>query len=658
MTEDLLKLQQRRMVYKIGKDRKINQWNFVYTFVLTCGLFFLLITSLVDLQLVRGSEFESRSRNNQINLSYIYPNRGVIYDRNGVKLAENIPATNLYINLGSFFDEASNPEQEERLSALTEKLEKIIGSSWVNAVVEDAPNDTLINYIKYLSNKNDSPLGEALIASDLGNEETIKLKSLSTQYPEIKLEEGSKRFYPKGKAFAHLLGYVSIVTADDLDNLDYLGYQDFVAGNGYNDIIGRTGIEKVYNKDILGTKGIKAVEVDSNSNVTSDAEKVIEEVQSGSSLILSIDSDSQIKMYDLLADGVKKHGATGGAAVIEDVNSGEIIVLATFPSYDNNDFVGGISQKAYDKLNQDKSNPLLNRAISAQLPPGSTFKTIAAVGALDSKAIDLNTVYVSRSGYTFSNGAPFQEYHGNSYGSLTVRDAISVSSNIFFCETIRNWDINELADYYEKFGIGSFTGIDLDGEAKGRLPSPKNKQALSQIPGVTWLEPIWYPEGDGCNTVIGQGITLVTPVQMSNWIAAIANGGTLNTPHLAIEMRSPVGEVQDLATKPKGKNISSKDAIKAVREGMRLAVAGPRRSIFPLSDSKTDVAAKTGTAEFGALNEKGQYEHTHAWVTGFFPYEKPKYSFSLLLEDGGESYRSAEIMRQFIDWFVEEGKLK
>ncbi|MCB9791078.1 hypothetical protein H6764_03585 [Candidatus Nomurabacteria bacterium] len=651
------------MVYKIGNEKKINQWNFVYAFIIAAGAFFLLISSLVDLQLVRGSEFESRSKNNQVNLSYIYPNRGVIYDRNDNKLAENIPATNLYLNLEPFYNNEGNFTEEDRLVSVTAKIEEIIGSGWVNASLEDAPKDSLFRYIEFLNvNQDESEnynfQSEILIATDLGNEETIRLKSLSTQYPEIKLEEGSKRYYPEGKPFSHLLGYVSVVTGDDLKDLDYLGYEDFVASNGYNDIIGQTGIENVYDRSLLGVKGIKAVEVDASGNITSDVERVVEEVKSGSSVKLSIDRDSQVKMYKLLGEAVKKYGATGGAAIVENVNSGELSVLATYPSYDNNDFVGGISQKAYDKLNLDTRNPLLNRPISAQLPPGSTFKTIAAVGALDSGAIDLNTVYVSRSGYTFSNGASFQEYHGNAYGALTVKDAISVSSNIFFCETIRHWDIDELDKYYVKFGIGSLTGIDLDGEAEGRLPSPKNKIALSKVPGVTWLEPIWYPEGDGCNTVIGQGITLVTPIQMSNWIAAIANGGTLQTPHLAIEMKDSSGKVEALKFEPIRKNLASRNAIKSVREGMRLAVAGPRRSIIALTDAKVHVAAKTGTAEFGALNSKGEYEHTHAWVTGFFPYENPEYSFSLLLEDGGESFHSAEVMRQFIDWFAAEGKLK
>ena len=215
--------------------------------------------------------------------------------------------------------------------------------------------------------------------------------------------------------------------------------------------------------------------------------------------------------------------------------------------------------------------------------------------------------------------------------------------------------MNELVPYLEKFGIGQYTYIDVPGEGSGTLPSPANKIKLANSTNP-WLDPIWYPEGDSCNSVIGQGITTVTPIQMVNWISAIANGGTLNTPHVAKRLVSPDGSESDVQSEPLRKNIISSSALKIVREGMWASVNGPRRVVFPLTDAKVEVAGKTGTAEFGKVNSKGIYEHTHAWVTGFFPYDKPKYAFTIFMEDGGESYNAAKLAREFIDWWVGYGK--
>jgi penicillin-binding protein 2 len=296
---------------------------------------------------------------------------------------------------------------------------------------------------------------------------------------------------------------------------------------------------------------------------------------------------------------------------------------------------------------------LLNRAIAAQMPPGSTFKTLVAIAGLDSGAITRNTVYVSRRGYTFSSGAPFQDYRNSAYGALNLIDAISVSSNIYFCELIRNWDMNELVPYLEAFGIGSYTGIDIPGEAPGRLPSPENKIALANTTNP-WLDAVWYPEGDSCNSVIGQGITLATPLQMVNWTSAIANEGTLNTPHVGDYFLDEDGERETLEYDPIRTEVASKEAIRTVKEGMWSAVNGPRATIRTLSGLSVEVAAKTGTAEFGALSKDGTYENTHAWTTSFFPYDKPKYAMTIFLEDGGESINAVRVARQMVEWMIKE----
>lgn len=644
------------MVWHEKEKIGTSSWNYTYLFVVMVLLFLWLAVTLVGLQIVEGGEYSKTSAANSVVLSYKYPNRGIILDRKGEVLAENVPANNLVIMLDDLYDEGEI--DRERLGKVAGEIEKVVGESWrTESRSELLPNGSLADWIiKEVDQAWEDDkviLGELLIIEDLDNNSTIKLKAISSTFPEISVREGNKRSYPAGLQFTHLLGYTSIVTAEDLDQLKYLGYEEFVARNGYKDTVGRLGLEKVYDKELIGKRGLVAVEIDGYGNIVTDTNHELEPVRSGRNLQLSIDADAQRKMYEVLEAGVAEYGATGAAGIVQDVETGEIIVLASYPSYDNNLFIGGISHAEYGKLLDDSRLPLLDRPIAAQFPPGSTFKTIIAAAALDAKEVNLNTIYVSRAGYTFSNGAPFQEYRNNSYGSLNIVDAIARSSNIYFCEVIRNWDINELVKYYENFGIGTKTGVDLYGELPGRLPSPANKKQLANTPGITWLDEIWYPEGDGCNTVIGQGITLVTPLQMSNWIATIANGGTVNTPHVGLKLIDSNGTEELISYKPVREGFISESALSTTRHAMREAVAGPKRSIGALTDAKIPVAAKTGTAEFGRLNEKGQYEHAHAWVTGFFPYDDPKYSFVILLEDGGESFYAAQLAREYIDWMVE-----
>ncbi|MBI2356636.1 penicillin-binding protein 2 [Candidatus Dojkabacteria bacterium] len=622
---------------KHKEDVVISKWNYVVPFLIIILFLVTVLSSLFNLQVVNGNELYDRSVNNKLEIVAIPAKRGVIFDRNGKKLAENIPSINISIDLREY--KVGAEFNYDGIAKTLEKIETLVPE-------KHRPEDISEKVFTTIDKMNETEkfLAKTLvIVRGIDNQTAIQVKSLSESLPGITVDDASQRSYPAGISLGHILGYTGDVYEEELENLDYVKL---------NDVIGKSGIEKSYDEELFGEDGKKAREVDSVGNILSDSEITLEKAKSGDSLYLTLDSKAQNQMYKILEKGVKDYKATGAVGILQDVNTGELLVLASYPSYDNNKFIGGISIKEYNKLLNDKRTPLNNRAIGAQIPPGSTFKTIVAAAALDAGAINTSTVYVSRPGYTFSNGARFQEYRDKSYGPLTVVGALTVSSNLFFCETIRNWDMNKLVPYLEKFGIGQYTYIDIPGEGAGMLPSPENKIALAKSTSP-WLDPIWYPEGDSCNSVIGQGITTVTPIQMSNWVAAIANGGTLQTPHVGAKLVSSEGIESKLQYNPLHTKIASATALATVREGMWSAVNGSRRVIFPLTDAKVEVAGKTGTAEFGKLNSKGIYEHTHAWVTGFFPYEKPKYSFVVLLEDGGESFYAAKVAREFIDWWVD-----
>lgn len=616
-------------------------WSYIGVFVFFALLFGLLIFQLSKLQIAMGEEMYAKSENNQVRIRKIPAYRGIIFDREGKKLVVNEAAMNVFISIEHYLDENGYID-----AILVEEVSNTLGGilkgSW-----EDVSEDGELEYSSisekiYSMYQGNEYFSEVLIASDIDDETAIKIKSSAEKLPGVYIDNGNKRTYTSPEVFSHVLGYTGTVFAEDLDRLDYIEPTD---------VIGRAGLEREYDRELIGEHGEMAWEVDSLGRTISTEGYVVKQPISGKSLYLTVDAELQKKIYSILEESTEEYGATGAAAVFQDPETGEIISIVSYPGYNTNLFSEGISSDAYSKLLADSSNPLLNRAVAAQMPPGSTFKPLVAVAGLDSGAITTNTIYVSRRGYTFSSGAPFQDYHNHAYGALNIVDAISVSSNIYFCELIRNWDMNELVPYLENFGIGQYTGIDIPGEAPGRLPSPENKVALAKTTSP-WLDAVWYPEGDSCNSVIGQGITLVTPVQMANWVSAIANGGTLQTPHVADYFLNEDNERESVNFVPLKTDVASTESLKVVREAMWSAVNGSRATIGTLRGLDFEVAAKTGTAEFGALNEDGEYENTHAWVSGFFPYENPEYSFSVFLEDGGESLNAVKTVKKILEWMA------
>ncbi len=447
----------------------------------------------------------------------------------------------------------------------------------------------------------------------------------------------TKRSYKYPYEFAHVVGYTSIVFKEDLEKDPTLHP---------NDIIGRTGLEKQYDKYLRGTHGQRVVEVNALGRVINELQAKNKPPIPGANIETNINLKMQIALYNALKHIINKYHIKGGAGIILDANSGAVKAIVSYPSFDLNKFAQGISKSEYKKLAKNSRLPLFNRAIMAQAPPGSTFKTMVAIAALQEKAITEYTQFYSSGTITLPGGTPFQEYHKHVYGWLTVRDALMVSSNIFFCRTALKLGIEKLDKYLGMFGIGKKTGIDLPYEATGRLPSIANKIYLAQH-GAYWLDPVWYPEGDTCNSAIGQGITLLTPIQLAVVASTIANKGTVYKPFI---VRSIKGQNISININPQVVNSipASKHVFDVVQQGMYLSVHGPRAIIRNLRNVPVDVAAKTGTAEFGIKTKDG-YINTHAWVMGFYPYKKPKYAFAIFLEAGGSSLRAAEVMQVFLN---------
>lgn len=630
-------------VLQNGGSERISAWNFLYILMFFFILFAVLFLSLAKLQIVEGEDMAKRSQQNSIRVTSVPAYRGVIFDKEGKKIVENVPAVNVYLNIDVYLNRGMELE-EQKLREATVLLEEILGDKWKSVSDDEIVYSSI--YEKVVSVYDSDPyFSNILLARDINNDTAINIKSKGDELLGVVLEDESKRNYIYPRVFAHILGYVGQASAEDIERYEYVSS---------NDIVGKLGIEKFYDEILAGESGERATEINALGHSITGSSYIISPQVSGKSLYLSIDIEVQKKIYELITEAVKENGATGASVVIQDVNNGEILSMVSYPGYDSNLFIGGISQKDYNSLLEDERIPLLNRPIAAQVPPGSAFKPLVAAAALDSGAITTSTTYNSRRGYTFSSGAPFQEFQNSAYGRLNIVQAIARSSNIYFCEVIRNWNINKLVPYLKDFGIGQYTNIDIPGEMPGRLPSPENKIYLAEN-GATWLDPVWYPEGDGCNSVIGQGITLATPVQMANWVAAIANGGTLHTPHVVARTVDEEGNMEELVYEPLNKDFVSKKALETVRKGMWSVVHSDLGSAKMLRDLGEEVAIKTGTAEFGALNEKGVYEHTHAWISGFYPYKDPKYSFVIFFEDGGLSFDSLPHARDILSWLINSG---
>jgi penicillin-binding protein 2 len=572
-------------------------------FLLILSSFAFLIVNAFQLTIVREKEYKLLAETNSVGKEAVFGERGLILDRNGAPLVVNVKTYDVYIN-------PSLISENEVLLVLPTFKEKITEAF-----------------------KN-SPVSEILLIHNAPKDTIVQLKEKAIQ--GISIRHNYVREYPYKNMFSHVLGYTGVASENNhRDDASIIA----------NQIVGKSGLEYQYEKLLRGELRYDTYEKDAFGLPVSNIIQATP--SSGKTLTTSVDKRHQNAMYSAIKATVDKNKAKGGSGVIVDITNGEVITMVSYPAYDANEFVGGISQKSYSKLLNNPQTPLLFRPIAAQEPPGSTFKTIVAAAALDTGAINDKTVYTSTGVIKLAGGFPFQDYRKRVYGPLTVRDALMVSSNIFFCRTILALGIDNFIPYAEAFGIGEESGIDLPGEMTGRIPSPENKIALAKT-GNYFLDPVWYPEGDACNSAIGQGIALATPLQMANVAAIIANGGVVYKPHLVTKITDSAGKTTEVKPVVLRDSIVNAYNLQIVREGMRLSVYAPRGVISSLKYVPVAVAAKTGTAEFG-IKDKNGYSTAHAWVIGFYPYEKPRYAFAVLIEGGGTSSVASLAMRDFLN---------
>jgi len=435
----------------------------------------------------------------------------------------------------------------------------------------------------------------------------------------------SLREYGDFSGISHLVGYLKYPLKDKFG----IYYDDKFSG--------RDGVE-IYYEDILsGRNGLKITETDALGEVQS--ENTLRLPKDGENLTLSIDAKVSDKLYETIKETAEKYGFQGGAGVVMDIHTGEILAMSSFPEYDSDIMTQGKETETIKIFLNDKANPFLNRAISGLYIPGSIIKPFLSVAALEENIISPSKEILSTGAITIPNPynpsqtTIFKDW--KAHGLVDMRRAIAVSSNVYFFSIGGGYGdqvglgITKINSYMEKFGFGKPTNVDIGLEQFGNVPSPEWKKE-------TFGEDIWRV-GDTYNTSIGQYGFQVTPIQAVRAIASLANGGYLLTPtikKLEVEKRN------------KAEKLSFKEEnFKIAREGMRMSVQEGTAS--GLSMPGISVAGKTGTAELGALKE-----FVNSWVVGFFPYENPKYAFAVIMERGprANTIGATFVMRQLLEW--------
>jgi len=560
------------------------------------------------LQVVGGDKYFALAENNRIKIDYNKAHRGVIFDRNGKVLVNNLFGFSVSLLPNDL------PKDEAKKLEVLKKLESIIGF----------PAEEMVERLKGAAKNSYQPISlRAGVPYDSG----MKIKLMAEELPGVELSVDAWRQYPITESLSHVLGYVGKIDATEFEKLsdDYL----------LDDNIGKAGLEKQYETGLKGVHGEKRIEVDALGR----EKKILSESSAvpGDNLILSLDADLQEKVYAILKERI---GSGRAAVIISNPQTGEILSLVDFPSFDNNLFTGGINTDEYVKLLADPNKPLFARSIFGEYPSGSTVKPVYAAAALQEKIITKDTKVLSTGGISVGVWQ-FPDWKIGGHGAVTVISAIANSVNTFFYYIgggfgdFKGLGLDLMIKYLKMFGLGSPTGIDLPGERSGFVPDAKWKKDVKNE--------IWYI-GDTYHLAIGQGDLLVTPMQVNGYLTAIANGGKLFAPRLAVGVVHPNGVKEPFPPKLIREVAIDAGNLAIVRAGMRETVAaGSAKSLNALPVA---VAGKTGTAQWNSAKAN------HAWFIGFAPYENPDFAITVLVEEGGEgSSIAVPIARDIMQWW-------
>jgi len=573
-------------------------------FSLIAAAFFVLFSGLVHLQIIRGEFYSAKAERNKTRAVSLPSLRGIIYDRDGNQLVSNVAKFGLAVVPKDLPDDDA---------VLRKKIQKL-------ALILKADENELFNSI--------SKIGESRGVSPVVLRDSVDLDSViaiegdQEGFPGIEIEKKLVRTYSFGASMAHLLGYLNRA-----------------------DFAGKDGLELFYEDELRGESGKISFEVDARQNVR---QEIFQRAQSGKNLILSVDKDLTLASVEALKNVIHPLGLNKGAVVVENPKTGEILALVSLPDFDANQFSKNLTQEEYDRIFNNPSSPMFNRAVSGAYPIGSTIKPLIAVAALEEKIISPDRQVRAPAQIEVPNPyfpeKPSIYKDWRDHGWVAMRDAIAWSSNVYFYtigggrDDIKGLGIEKIKKYAELFGFGAKAGVDLPAEASGFFPDPAWKKRTNKS------DPTWRI-GDTYNVSIGQGEVLATPLQVANYVSAIVNGGSLLKPRIVNAITDENGSlIEKKNTEILRSGLASEENLKIVKEGMRQAVT--YGSAQALNYLPFEIAGKTGTAQYN------NNTRSHAWFVGFAPYGDPEIVVTVLVEGGGEGPRVAvPVAREIFSWY-------
>lgn len=562
-------------------------------------VFTVLVVRLVWLQVAHGEDFKRQAENNRIRLLPITAPRGTFSDRNGVPLVNNRPG----------FSISLVPINGPIPNDVITKLAGLLGMNPVDIQAK----------IKQQGN----PLQPTTIKSDVGPEIITKIEERREDLPGVVLEVQAVRSYINNELGAHTFGYVGEVSDSELERKTTTGYKS-------GDIVGKSGLEQIWDKELRGTDGGAQIEV----NVSGKPVQMLGKKQpiAGNDLILTIDATIQKaaeKAMDerlrYLQDKLGNPEAKAGAAVVMNPQTGEILAIVSRPTFDPNKFNGGISTKDWKEINDNPNNPLQNRTINAEYPPGSSFKIVTGTAALETgKVTPEEKIFdAGRHWLVPSKG----NAHNAALGWIDFKVALAKSDNVYFYELGNRLGIDTLEQWARKFGLGAPTGINLPHEDEGLVANQRYKKKV--------YDEDWFLS-ETFDASIGQGFQLTTPIQMATVISMVANGGHRFRPYLVSKMISPTsGEViQTFTPEELGTIPMSPKTLEAIRTGLRDVVTPAGTAGYIFEGFPIPIAGKTSTAE----NPHGD---DHGWFVAYGPYDNPTIAIAVIIEQGGYGSDSA-----------------
>lgn len=674
------------------KSKKANinlRYNILTVLIYVLGI--ILIARLFNLQIVHGAEYREESNTRLTRESVLEASRGAILDKTGATLVDS----KIQFSLEMYKSKVDTATLNQSILNMINVLEKYETSYVDSFPIKIEPFEFTISEQELLSWKKSNKLSEDItaeqafykfkskygidtnniqdarkimairyeanqkgysstkairIADNISREAVAEFSESSDKFVGINIVVEPVRQYTSGSLASHILGYAGKINSQE--------YEQRKNTYGSNDIIGKTGIEYVFEEYLKGKNGTK--QIDMAVDGTTTAEYVSKEATAGSDVVLTIDANLQKVTEDALASNIQKiasggfgkaYNAKAGACVVMNVNSGEVLAMASYPNYDPSDFVGGISTEAWNNYTNNAAKPLVDKAIQNSYSPGSTYKMVTAIAGLESGAINLNTK-INDTGVYKKYGISmncwyYTDYH-RGHGYLNVSEAIEKSCNYFFYETGDRMGIDKLAEFARYFGLGAKTGIELQGETAGVLADRETKKQKHPD------DQNWNP-GNTLNASIGQGDNEFSPLQMARYISMLANGGHKIDVSIVKTIRNSDGseasreEINKFVNKKLGLEEDTQEEkqlnqnyLNAVLQGMKSVTSDTGGTAYVrFKDFNISVGGKTGSAE--APNNQ-----VHAWFVGFAPFENPEIAIVVMVENGGHGNYTAEVVRDIM----------